>query len=423
MFNSDNKKSIIFCQWNAFMQQGIQNALDRMNINYDIFYRIPTNWDNDSSYTESFRNYLKGKISGESSDNDDGEINDINRYYCVFSVNFMPLISDVCQEFGIKYISWIYDAPIHIRRTDTLKNSVNEIYAFDRVQAEKYASMGIKAHHLVLAADTDVFSRDGIRKIIEQRKKLKNPWDAGFVPTGDESGKYICDVALVGKLYTSEYNVIANVQDQYTKGVMEGIIGSQLKIYGGYFLGDVIDDRVMNLINGGIARVTNGRESVIKEQVEYALATEITRRERFMALSLLQNRCKVLLCSNESDSSLNNVNNIGYVDYYTQMPEVFRQAKINLNISLKIIQSGIPLRVMDVLGCGGFLITNYQPELEEYFVNGEDLVIYEDMTDLVLKVQYYLEHDDERRRIADNGFKKVKELCSFDDRIKKMFML
>ncbi len=44
----------------------------------------------------------------------------------------------------------------------------------------------------------------------------------------------------------------------------------------------------------------------------------------------------------------------GKIDYYDTMPSVFHNSKINLNITLKTIQTGIPLRAWDILGCGGF---------------------------------------------------------------------
>jgi spore maturation protein CgeB len=74
-----------------------------------------------------------------------------------------------------------------------------------------------------------------------------------------------------------------------------------------------------------------------------------------------------------------------------------------------------------VLACGGFLITNYQPEIAEYFENGRELVIYEDYIDLVQKVKYYLAHDEERREIAKNGQQAVRERFNYDDRVKVMF--
>ena len=75
---------------------------------------------------------------------------------------------------------------------------------------------------------------------------------------------------------------------------------------------------------------------------------------------------------------------------------------------------------MEVLGCGGFLITNYQTEIAEYCSPGEDLVIYESMDDLEDKVGYYLAHEDERRKIAETGFKTVCQYHNYRERILNM---
>lgn len=103
------------------------------------------------------------------------------------------------------------------------------------------------------------------------------------------------------------------------------------------------------------------------------------------------------------------------------MPLAFSQSKINLNISLKTIRTGIPLRVIDVLGCGGFVLSNYQEELFEYFNVGEELVVYENIEDLFYKAKYYLEHEDERKQIALAGFERVKRDFTFWERLEKMY--
>ena len=56
-----------------------------------------------------------------------------------------------------------------------------------------------------------------------------------------------------------------------------------------------------------------------------------------------------------------------------------------LNLTLRSITSGIPLRALDILGCGGFLLSNYQPELCEYFTPDVDFVYFNDMDDLEQK--------------------------------------
>ena len=61
------------------------------------------------------------------------------------------------------------------------------------------------------------------------------------------------------------------------------------------------------------------------------------------------------------------------------------------------------MRVFDILSCKGFCLTNYQPEIAELFVDGKDLVMYTSMEDLMGKVIYYLNHEEERREIAESN--------------------
>ena len=103
------------------------------------------------------------------------------------------------------------------------------------------------------------------------------------------------------------------------------------------------------------------------------------------------------------------------------MPKIFKLSKINLNITLRSIQSGIPLRIFDILGCGGFLLTNYQPEIAELFEDGIDLVMFTDKYDFIKKIRYYMQHNDERNTIAQNGCKKVHALHNYEIRLAKMF--
>ena len=102
------------------------------------------------------------------------------------------------------------------------------------------------------------------------------------------------------------------------------------------------------------------------------------------------------------------------------MPRVFHDSKINLNFTIPNIVTGIPLRVWDVLGAGGFLLTNYQAELPDYFKNKEDLVYFEDTRQLSELTDYYLSHEEERCAIAGHGQETVKKSHTYLQRIQKM---
>lgn len=230
-------------------------------------------------------------------------------------------------------------------------------------------------------------------------------------------------MAFVGQLYQSDYNYLMAPLPQYYRGIMDGMLAAQGQVYGAYFLDEMITDALMEQLNEFYRKASKNGKRVLKEELEYACACEVTGRERFTALSLLAGRYNVHLYSGDRDNRIEGIKSKGYVDYYTQMPSVFNNAKINLNISLKTIRTGIPLRVLDVLSCGGFLVTNYQEELAEYFEPGVDLVVYEDIRDMVLKIDYYLKHEEERKVIAENGHRKVRELCGFEERMKRLLEL
>ncbi len=69
---------------------------------------------------------------------------------------------------------------------------------------------------------------------------------------------------------------------------------------------------------------------------------------------------------------------------------------------------------MDILGAGGFLLTNFQADFLDYFVPDQDFVYYNDSEDLLDKIEYYLSHEKERKEISENGHQKVKENHSFE---------
>jgi spore maturation protein CgeB len=56
------------------------------------------------------------------------------------------------------------------------------------------------------------------------------------------------------------------------------------------------------------------------------------------------------------------------------------------------------------MGCGGFLLTNYSPGLEKIFTKGEHLEWYSSQEECLALIDYYLQHEDRRKEIAQNGY-------------------
>jgi hypothetical protein len=61
-------------------------------------------------------------------------------------------------------------------------------------------------------------------------------------------------------------------------------------------------------------------------------------------------------------------------------------------------------RTWITLGCGGFLLTNYTPGLEDIFTKGKHLEWYHDEAESLELIAYYLKHEERRKQIAQNGY-------------------
>lgn len=326
----------------------------------------------------------------------------------VFSLNFFPVAAQACNLCGVKYVSWIYDTPYLLLYSKHVKYDTNIICFFDKSLYRSFQKQKINnIFYLPLAAP------------------VKN-YDEICIASDDSS--YQGDVSFVGSTYQEQgqdfYCLLQSV-DAYTRGYLEAIMKMQKEVYGEFLLEKLLEEPIVKELRRvcPIERGEDEWESEAWIYANYFLARKVTGEQRVEILRMLSERFKVKLYTPEATPLLTQIQNCGPVDYITQMPKVFKQSKINLNMTLRSIESGIPLRAMDIMGCGGFLLTNYQQDFEDYFEAGVDYVYYTDNNDLLYKVDYYLSHPQERETIAENGYRKVKEYHTYGHRIKEILQL
>jgi spore maturation protein CgeB len=103
-----------------------------------------------------------------------------------------------------------------------------------------------------------------------------------------------------------------------------------------------------------------------------------------------------------------------------KMVEAINSYKIHFN---KNISNDINYRTFETLGCKSFLLTNYTQGLEKLFDIGKDLVIYNDISDLRDKIQYFLKNEKEREEIAMHGYNTVIKKHTYDERCKYLLRI
>ncbi len=335
------------------------------------------------------------------------ELLEEGHYDLVVTYDFSPGVSDACNNMGVKYYSWIYDCPLLQLYSKQVLNPVNYISVFDKKQYERLQKKNL-AHlfYLPLAPEVDMFGGININKRDEK--------------------KYKADVAFVGRLYDqSGYDEL--FEKDSDKGVREeadALVRSCGCVWDGNT--NIFNRASEGLINHMVSRLSEEYWKKWDMEKRYfceslKLVRKCNELERVTILNRLAEEFEVVLYTEDtSKKSLRNIKIRPWADYMSVMPKVFYLSKINLNITSRSIESGIPQRVWDIMAVGGFCLTNYQPELEDYFVPGQDLEVYHNLDELVEKVRYYLENEDERVRIAINGYKKVRQNHDSKMRLKKV---
>ncbi len=381
--------TILFLEWNSYCKEDMITAFEKAGHNV-IRFPFSDRCEDEEYFTEErFEEALKKHPAD-----------------FVFSFNYFPPVSACCQKNGVRYVAWVYDSPYVNLYSFTLINSCNYVFLFDRTQYLEFKNQGINTvYYLPMAVN------------MERLEKI--------VPSPQVQKMLDADVAFVGSLYREEkHNLYARFDgvSPYVKGYLDGIIQAQLKVYGYNFLQEMLQKDILEEMKR-VHHFPTSEWGVETEEFlygDYVLSREVTALERRQILEMLSENYKVQLHTNDKNVQIGKVHNMGPTDYYNGMPYVFKTAKINLNITLRSIRTGIPLRAMDIMGCGGFLLTNYQEELMDYFVPDEDFVYYTDYRDLMRKVEYYLQHDEEREAIAKNGMAKMAQDHTFDVRVQMM---
>lgn len=382
---------IVIIDWSFFGKQDIIDALSGLGHEILLF----SHPDYDLRVSDSFLADFNAFLSGHSVD-------------CVYSSNFFPLVSTACMKKALPYISWVYDCPHLSLFSATILNSCNYVFIFDSSIYNTLKKSGINTvYYLPLAANT-------------------NRLDS-LIVTEDIRNKLSCDISFVGSLYNEQHNLFERLSGvgAHTAGYLDAIISAQQKISGYNFIEELLTPDILDDLERACPFSPNpdGVETAGYVYAKFFIDRKITQIERMNIIKTLSEKFNFNLYTHNHPDSIPMANYVGAVDPYTTQPYIFKCSKINLNISLRSIESGIPLRVFDIMGAGGFVMTNYQSDMFELFTPDEDFVYYDGIDDLSEKCKFYLAHDDIRTQIAANGHAKIKAYHSYEARFKEIFSI
>lgn len=116
--------------------------------------------------------------------------------------------------------------------------------------------------------------------------------------------------------------------------------------------------------------------------------------------------------------------NIEYYDGYKSHEELnrlYNQARIVLSIHSPQLKGGVSPRVFDAALSGAFQLVEYKPDMPELFSEG--VKCFKNKKELIELVRYYIEHDDERERLAKIAHQTAANCHTFTSRAQEILKI
>lgn len=196
-----------------------------------------------------FRHPLPNKLADSAFTGKMEEIVKYDDFDCIFTFNYFPVISKFAAAHNIKYVSWIFDSPNLTLYSESIFNSCNYVFCFDKAEVFRLREYGAEnIYHMPLAVNT---------------KKLH-----ALLDESTSSGKnYSYDVTFLGTLYNDKYNFFNQIKNmpEYYKGFFDGIIKAQMNIFGYDISSDIITDEFAEQIRSFV-RIQLIDEIFLKEK-------------------------------------------------------------------------------------------------------------------------------------------------------------
>lgn len=324
-----------------------------------------------------------------------------------FSVDYFQIVAMAAKKLNITYYSWLYHIPQWSLFSYAAQLPNNRIITFDSAQMQELKQYNVNGmQYMSQAAD---------KELLTSAKALATP---------QMIDKYTADVSFVGTLYESSNNLFNRIspearEKEIYKEIVRMIRDKRFS-YGKDILYRGVTEEMVEFL---LEEVEHGQDHFFfanQEEiaVQSVLARKITVEERKLMARTLAKEFDFKLFTISNTEKFPEINNCGPVDFAKQAPLVFNGSKVNIYVTPRSIRSGVPLRVLEIMACGGFVLVNYQEDLAAEFEDGKELVMYRSLEEMVDKVRYYLEHEDERKNIAKAGYEKVLREYNYAEKLR-----
>lgn len=383
---------ILFIQSASLQIMNAMTALYRMGHMVLLYPENREALEKDEELEEKFADFLR-----------DNQIDFVLAHF------YSGAVARQTRKYGVKFAIYAMDSPSYETWwADAFQYTHCYYFYFDKKEYQFVKNLGCRnAYYLPLAAEVH---RAG-----------------NLVITEEELRKLGCDISFVGGLYSrNPYDECAQDFSESFRNQVSGMMEECAFLWDGcsrmdsFLTQEMIEDiknRFPKIFEELKAGGYNMPDAYYIKQ--WFFSRKLTNIERTLLVELIAERYDLHLHTWNWEVVPPNVKRFPETDIEGAY-KVFYASKINLNITLRSIESGVPLRIFDIMSVGGFVLSNWQEELTELFEEDKEIVLFKTPEEMLEKIDYYLSHEKERIRIGINGYQKVKNGYSFEHQLNKL---
>ena len=333
---------------------------------------------------------------------------EVRDYDFVITRDFSVNVAEGCHITGISYIAWAYDSPLKALYCKEAMYDTNYIFVFDK-------------QHLARLKEMDI-------PHVYYQPLVANVTRAMQVTITDEDiRQYEREISFVGSMYDKHYF------EAFRKRLTEKQVFECEKLFDRHLCNwngndSVFDELSEKTIQALYMQMSKKNRNLYSMSDRYitellVLVTELTSRERSIFLKDISHRYDVVVNTYEPErfSDITSVRWEPPVEWDSDdLYRIYASAKININLTMRSIETGLPQRIYDIMSVGGCVFTNYQSEAEELFEQNREIVTFKSTDEFKEKADYYLKHDKERLELGARAYLKVRDKYNYPNAIRFM---
>jgi spore maturation protein CgeB len=287
----------------------------------------------------------------------------------------MGLFARFFEDARIPYVSWFTDTPLMILFGRTVLASTYSVAAtWDRAYIPHLKALGFPhVHFMPHATDPYLFSG-----------APTTTWDR--------------NLAFVGA------SMIALAEEAWAKLAVNPPLKSAARVAfeDGRVTREAFARGVYSILDPELLAAANESD---RRNVELCLVYEATRRIRTDMIRRLAPR-GVDVFGDEAWQTVH-ARCYGDVGYFDGLAHLYRSTAINVNATSLQMRSAVNQRVFDCPAAGGFLITDAQGDLEEFFEPETETMTYATLDELEDKVRFYQQRPKNRIAIIQAAQRRI----------------